>query len=105
MLDGLWKAYEEGVAVIRLIVPQSCGYIARNDIVPLRLLNCPSILTTLALAEPLQYFDGRPMDITTIHDVARVFEECAGGMLLETVKSGLEQSLTTVLERLDIELR
>lgn len=105
VLDGLSEAITSSQSVVRLILPQTRGYIARSDIVPLRLLDCPLVTTVLALAKPLQYFDGRSCDIETLHDVPKAFSSSAGGMLLRTDNFTSPRALASLLADLDVELR
>ncbi|CAP97151.1 hypothetical protein EN45_084130 [Penicillium chrysogenum] len=103
-LEAIHKALTETQSVVRLIVPQTQGYIARSDIVPLRLLDCPLVTNVLVFARPLQYFDGRGCDIEVLQDVPKVFASSAGGMLLRTAGCTSPGALASLLADLDVEL-
>ncbi|OQE34834.1 hypothetical protein PENCOP_c015G01114 [Penicillium coprophilum] len=104
LLEGLAEAQTRGDSILRLILPQTRGFILRSDIVPLRLLDCPLVATVLGLAKPLQYFDGQSCDIEELKDVPKAFSLSAGGLLLKSVGSTSRNSQASLLSDLDVEL-
>lgn len=88
--------------LIKLIVPRSTGYIARSDIIPLRLHDCPHVEVVRSFAQPLQAYKESAfvLDKKEI-SFAGIFLQSAAGLLvlsdansdLQVISSELEQEL------------
>ncbi|KAJ4004708.1 hypothetical protein NW752_009627 [Fusarium irregulare] len=88
--------------LIKLIVPRSTGYIARSDIIPLRLHDCPHVEVVRSFAEPLQAYKESAfvLDMREI-SFTGIFLQSAAGLLvfsdpnsdLQVISSELEQEL------------
>ncbi|RBR10284.1 uncharacterized protein FIESC28_09534 [Fusarium coffeatum] len=88
--------------LIKLIVPRSTGYIARSDIIPLRLHDCPHVEVVRSFVQPLQAYKESPfvLDKNEI-SLSDIFKESVAGLLvfsdpnsdLQVISSELEQEL------------
>lgn len=105
VLDCLSAAADEHGSVARLVVPQSPGYIVRSDIIPLRLLDCLPVASTVSLSKVHQYFDGKPVSLETMQQLPDTLAAAAGGMILKPASSIGISTLDSLLDTLDIELR
>ena len=102
VLDCLLAADRGYGSVATLVVPRSSGYIARSDIIPLRLIDCPLVKNVVGFSRPLQFFDGKPLNIENLQQLPDVFAASVGGMLLTSTDStsiNPLESLSTSLER------
>jgi hypothetical protein len=90
LLEALITVDKQRGNVVRLVVPQSSGYIVRSDVLPLRLLDCPQVATVVSFAKVHQFFDGEStnVDVDDFGSFLEVFAASAGGMLLKIPKSG-----------------
>ena len=84
VLDCLSAAHRTSHSVATLIVPRSGGYIARSDIVPLRLMDCPPVTSVASFATPGQFFDGNAIGIQHLLELPKLFAASVGGMLLKS---------------------
>ncbi|KAJ4129316.1 hypothetical protein NW768_007853 [Fusarium equiseti] len=88
--------------LIKLIVPRSTGYIARSDIIPLRLHDCPHVEAVRSFAHPLQIYKESAfvLDKKEI-SLSGIFKQSVVGLLvfsdqysdLQVISSELEQEL------------
>lgn len=101
VLDCLLAAKNEYGSVARLVVPKSCGYIVRSDIIPLRLLGCSLVTSVISFSKPQQFFDGEPISVEDLQLLSGVFSASAGGMLLKRTDP---TGINALLNSLDLEL-
>ena len=105
VLDCLLAADRGHGSVATLIVPRSSGYIARSDIIPLRLIDCPLVTNVVSFSRPFQFFDGKPISFENLQQLPNVFAASVGGMLLTSTNSRGINSLESLSASLERELR
>ncbi|KAI8965779.1 ATP-grasp domain-containing protein [Daldinia sp. FL1419] len=105
VLDSLSIAGNESVSIARLIIPQSNGYIVRSDIIPLRLLDCPSVRSAVSFSGPHRFFDGEPIGIESVDQFPNAFRASAGGLLLKPGNPTGTDTSESLVSSLDLELR
>ncbi|KAI1260323.1 ATP-grasp domain-containing protein [Xylariaceae sp. FL1019] len=106
LIDCLSAARDNGESVARAIVPRSQGQIARSDIIPLRFIECSLAREFASFAKPLQFFDGKPVVLDSLHQVLLAFGSSAGGILLKPIDStNTHETHDALLHQLDVELR
>jgi ATP-grasp N-terminal domain/ATP-grasp domain len=88
---------------IKLVVPQSGGYIARSDIIPLRFQCCESVEFVDSFSEPQQYFPGSGSVVPFFQKLPEIFNLSAGGFFLRR-RDHYELSIDSQLQSLDKEL-
>jgi len=88
-----------------LVVPRSSGYIARSDIIPLRLIDCPLVASVASFSKPLQFFDGKAISIENLPDIPHLFRASVGGILLKYIDSTATNPLEPLSTSLERELR
>ncbi|KAE8375258.1 ATP-grasp domain-containing protein [Aspergillus bertholletiae] len=102
--DCLAAAGHENESAARLVVPRSPGYIARSDIIPLRLIDCPVAASAVSFAKAHQFFDNKDRTINTLQAALDVFTSSAGGVLLKAVNGTDIRTRHSQLAALDTEL-
>lgn len=80
---GVTSASAPGaIHAVKLIVPLRWGYIARSDIIPLRLRDSQYIEAAFSFAEPLQTYTGEEVSISSSTDLTTLFSAATAGLLL-----------------------
>ena len=103
-LKCLSAASTEGQAVASLIIPRRRGWIARSDIVPLRLLDCSLARHVISLAKPLQFFDGETASLGASLEFPQIFTAAAGAILLRRPDLAGNETYESLLQALDEEV-
>lgn len=88
---------------LKLVVPQSGGYIARSDIIPVRCQRCDGVEFVDSFSEPHQYFPGTAGSMPFFRTLPEIFNQSAGGFLLRR-RDVYGPSLDSQLQILDKEL-
>jgi biotin carboxylase len=88
---------------VKLIIPRVPGYIVRSDIIPLRMIDCPHVLSVVSFSEPQQWFPGDSQTNGTTERLGDVFAASAAGILLDTNEAMAD--MASDLDALEVELR
>lgn len=86
-------------------MPRDRGYIARSDIIPLRLLGCSLVTHTVSFSNPHQYFAGDPVAVESLEQLPTIFSASTAGMMLNWTEAQGADVLQSSLSALDLELR
>ncbi|KAG8627740.1 hypothetical protein KVT40_003613 [Elsinoe batatas] len=85
--------------VIRLVIPRIRGQIIRSDIIEGRLLGCEVVTAVSSLADPLQFFDGEPVQCGLPEAIPKALASAAGAILLGDI-TDFDSRLHTLDEEL-----
>ena len=103
LLDCLFAAASvSSKRALKLVLPYSQGYIARSDILDLRLVDCRLAQSVVSFVQPKHYFDGRRIKEDTFDRLVDLFAASAGGILLSNDPPN--QTTESALESMDLEL-
>jgi ATP-grasp N-terminal domain/ATP-grasp domain len=105
VLDCLSAADHRSESFATLVVPRSSGYIARSDIIALRLIDCALVTSAVSFSKPHQFFDGNPISFENLQQLPNVFAASVGGMLLKAFTPPGSNRLESSSEYLESELR
>ncbi|KAJ4316132.1 hypothetical protein N0V94_005620 [Neodidymelliopsis sp. IMI 364377] len=88
---------------IKVVIPQSTGYILRSDILPLRFLHCNSVDFVESFCEPLQFFPGTKSTRGLPERLPEIFNLSIGGIYVHpSHRTG--EAIELDLQFLEIEL-
>ena len=91
-----------GIAA-KLVIPRVSGYIIRSDIIPLRMIDCPHVVSVVSFSEPQHWFPGDALKNGTTARLEDIFAASAAGILLDTNEEVADMALD--LDALEIELQ
>jgi biotin carboxylase len=81
----------------KIILPRVSGYIVRSDIIPLRMVDCPHVISVTSFSEPQQWFPEGQITNHMTKQLLDVIAASAAGILLDT-----QESLADVASDLDV---
>jgi hypothetical protein len=87
---------------IKIVVPQSGGYMVRSDIVPFRCFRCEGAELLASFSKPLQFFPGTGDAEPHFETLPDLFNISVGGLLSRRVES--HGSINDLLHSIDREL-
>ena len=88
---------------VKLIIPRVPGYIVRSDIIPLRMIDCPHVVSVVSFSEPQQWFLGDSLTNGTTKRLRAVLAASAAGILLDTNEAMAD--MASDLDALEVELQ